>query len=154
MDVNWRIDYTPPQRRQNLKMIVIFFLRNSSDKADFWLNDHVNKYDCRFWSENNPHEILEKSLHSANITVTHRAIATPLRNILYVLPKPSWVGRLLKCAGRENTMINEICTKLGLYIGALLIDLNCNRSARVWMGKGLCGSLSKPDKQLACKVVL
>lgn len=40
-----------------------------SDEAHFWLNGFVNKHNCRFWCENNPHEIHEQSLHPAKVTV-------------------------------------------------------------------------------------
>lgn len=40
-----------------------------SDEAHFWLNGYVNKQNCRFWAENNPHEVLEKPLHPEKLTV-------------------------------------------------------------------------------------
>lgn len=40
-----------------------------SDEAHFWLNGHVNKQNCRIWSANNPHVIMESSLHPQKLTV-------------------------------------------------------------------------------------
>ncbi|XP_011859579.1 PREDICTED: uncharacterized protein LOC105557057 [Vollenhovia emeryi] len=40
-----------------------------SDEAHFWLNGYVNKQNCRFWSESNPHEVLETPLHPERCTV-------------------------------------------------------------------------------------
>lgn len=40
-----------------------------SDEAHFWLNGYVNKQNCRFWSSEQPEEILETPLHPQKITV-------------------------------------------------------------------------------------
>lgn len=40
-----------------------------SDEAHFWLNGYVNKQNCRFRSEHNPHETLETPLHPEKLTV-------------------------------------------------------------------------------------
>ncbi|GFU86444.1 uncharacterized protein TNCV_1417961 [Trichonephila clavipes] len=43
----------------------IFF----SDEAHFWLNDYVNKQNCRIWSEANPQVYVETPLHPEKLTV-------------------------------------------------------------------------------------
>ena len=40
-----------------------------SDKATFKTNGHVNRHNCVYWSEENPHEIIEKELNVPGITV-------------------------------------------------------------------------------------
>lgn len=40
-----------------------------SDEAHFWLNGYVNKQNCRIWSDENPHEILQTTLHPDKVTV-------------------------------------------------------------------------------------
>ncbi|GFT86283.1 uncharacterized protein TNCV_3258211 [Trichonephila clavipes] len=40
-----------------------------SDEAHFWLNDYVNKQNCRIWSEANPQVYVEKPLHPEKLTV-------------------------------------------------------------------------------------
>ncbi|GFX32703.1 hypothetical protein TNCV_888411 [Trichonephila clavipes] len=40
-----------------------------SDEAHFWLNDYVNKQDCRIWSEANPQVYVETPLHPEKLTV-------------------------------------------------------------------------------------
>ncbi|GFX04409.1 hypothetical protein TNCV_3975551 [Trichonephila clavipes] len=40
-----------------------------SDEAHFWLNDHVNKQNCRIWSEANPQVYVETPLHPEKLTV-------------------------------------------------------------------------------------
>lgn len=40
-----------------------------SDEAHFWLNGYVNKQNCRFWSDENPREIMPKPLHPEKLTV-------------------------------------------------------------------------------------
>ncbi|GFW79853.1 transposable element Tc3 transposase [Trichonephila clavipes] len=40
-----------------------------SDEANFWLNGHVNKQNCRIWSEANPHVYVETPLHREKLTV-------------------------------------------------------------------------------------
>ncbi|GFV34421.1 histone-lysine N-methyltransferase SETMAR [Trichonephila clavipes] len=37
-----------------------------SDEAHFWLNDYVNKQNCRIWSEANPQVYVETPLHPEN----------------------------------------------------------------------------------------
>ncbi|GFU48396.1 transposable element Tc3 transposase [Trichonephila clavipes] len=39
------------------------------DEAHFWLNDYVNKQNCRIWSEANPHVYVETPLHPEKLTV-------------------------------------------------------------------------------------
>ncbi|GFV21046.1 uncharacterized protein TNCV_198891 [Trichonephila clavipes] len=39
-----------------------------SDEAHFWLNGHVNKQDCRIWSEANPQVYVETPLHPEELT--------------------------------------------------------------------------------------
>lgn len=48
-----------------------FFYRKIifTDEAHFWLNGFVNKQNCRIWSNENPHAILEKPLHPLKVTV-------------------------------------------------------------------------------------
>ncbi|GFS86509.1 uncharacterized protein TNCV_513671 [Trichonephila clavipes] len=41
----------------------------SSDEAHFWLNDYVNKQNCRIWSEANPQVYVETPLHPEKLTV-------------------------------------------------------------------------------------
>lgn len=40
-----------------------------SDEANFHLNGHVNKQNCRFWSNENPREKHERPLHSPKVIV-------------------------------------------------------------------------------------
>ncbi|GFW06288.1 uncharacterized protein TNCV_37621 [Trichonephila clavipes] len=40
-----------------------------SDEAHFWLNDYVNKQNCRIWSEANPRVYVETPLHPEKLTV-------------------------------------------------------------------------------------
>ncbi|GFT09937.1 hypothetical protein TNCV_1114071 [Trichonephila clavipes] len=40
-----------------------------SDGAHFWLNDYVNKQNCRIWSEANPQVYVETPLHPEKLTV-------------------------------------------------------------------------------------
>ncbi|GFU19273.1 hypothetical protein TNCV_1087521 [Trichonephila clavipes] len=40
-----------------------------SDEAHFWLNDYVNKQNCRIWSEANPQGYVETPLHPEKLTV-------------------------------------------------------------------------------------
>lgn len=40
-----------------------------SDEAHFWLNGYVNKQNCRIWSDENPHQVLETPLHPEKCTV-------------------------------------------------------------------------------------
>ncbi|GFX99160.1 transposase [Trichonephila clavipes] len=40
-----------------------------SDEAHFWLNGHVNKQNCRIWSEANPQVYAETPLHPEKLTV-------------------------------------------------------------------------------------
>ncbi|GFX15290.1 uncharacterized protein TNCV_3302201 [Trichonephila clavipes] len=65
---------TPEQRFQ----IVQFYFENNgrfhkrilfSDEAHFWLNDNVNKQNCRIWSEANPQVYVETPLHPEKLTV-------------------------------------------------------------------------------------
>ncbi|GFU05166.1 uncharacterized protein TNCV_575101 [Trichonephila clavipes] len=44
------------------------FLRRN-DEAHFWLNDYVNKQNCRIWSEANPQVYVETPLHPEKLTV-------------------------------------------------------------------------------------
>ncbi|GFV71710.1 hypothetical protein TNCV_3534981 [Trichonephila clavipes] len=41
----------------------------TSDEAHFWLNDYVNKQNCRIWSEANPQVYVETPLHPEKLTV-------------------------------------------------------------------------------------
>ncbi|GFX68555.1 uncharacterized protein TNCV_1799681 [Trichonephila clavipes] len=40
-----------------------------SDEAPFWLNDYVNKQNCRIWNEANPQVYVETPLHPEKLTV-------------------------------------------------------------------------------------
>ncbi|GFV55957.1 hypothetical protein TNCV_7551 [Trichonephila clavipes] len=40
-----------------------------NDEAHFWLNDYVNKQNCRIWSEANPQVYVETPLHPEKLTV-------------------------------------------------------------------------------------
>ncbi|GFY34660.1 hypothetical protein TNCV_1373511 [Trichonephila clavipes] len=40
-----------------------------SDEEHFWLNDYVNKQNCRIWSEANPQVYVETPLHPEKLTV-------------------------------------------------------------------------------------
>jgi hypothetical protein len=40
-----------------------------SDEANFHLNGHVNKQNCRFWSETNPQRMHQRPLHSPKLVV-------------------------------------------------------------------------------------
>ncbi|GFV45450.1 uncharacterized protein TNCV_299501 [Trichonephila clavipes] len=39
------------------------------DEVHFWLNDYVNKQNCRIWSEANPQVYVETPLHPEKLTV-------------------------------------------------------------------------------------
>ncbi|GFV75832.1 hypothetical protein TNCV_1757601 [Trichonephila clavipes] len=39
-----------------------------SDEVHFWLNDYVNKQNCRIWSEANPQVYVETPLHPEKLT--------------------------------------------------------------------------------------
>ncbi|GFW84636.1 uncharacterized protein TNCV_2596811 [Trichonephila clavipes] len=39
-----------------------------SDEAHFWLNDYVNKQNCRIWSKANPQVHVETPLHPEKLT--------------------------------------------------------------------------------------
>ncbi|GFY32410.1 hypothetical protein TNCV_3559181 [Trichonephila clavipes] len=39
------------------------------DEAHFWLNDYVNKQNCRIWREANPQVYVETPLHPEKLTV-------------------------------------------------------------------------------------
>ncbi|GFV28049.1 uncharacterized protein TNCV_187251 [Trichonephila clavipes] len=56
---------------QNEIAVVPDFLKRIlfSDEAHFWLNDYVNKQNCRIWSEANPHVYVETPLHPEKLTV-------------------------------------------------------------------------------------
>jgi len=50
-------------------------MKNNSDivntfvmyvKAHFLVSGYVNKQNCRYWTPNNPHELQQRPLHSAN----------------------------------------------------------------------------------------
>lgn len=40
-----------------------------SDEAHFHLNGYVNKQNCRFWGESNPHELVQRQLHPKRCTI-------------------------------------------------------------------------------------
>ncbi|GFW58890.1 hypothetical protein TNCV_4047281 [Trichonephila clavipes] len=40
-----------------------------SDEAHFWMNGHVNKQNCRIWSEANPQVYVKTPLHPEKLTV-------------------------------------------------------------------------------------
>ncbi|GFX32026.1 uncharacterized protein TNCV_4098771 [Trichonephila clavipes] len=40
-----------------------------SDEAHFWMNDYVNKQNCRIWNEANPQVYVETPLHPEKLTV-------------------------------------------------------------------------------------
>lgn len=40
-----------------------------SDEAHFYLHGGVNKQNCRYWAEHNPHQIHQRPLHSPKLTV-------------------------------------------------------------------------------------
>ena len=40
-----------------------------SDKALFHVSSYVNTQNCRYWTPNNPHELHQRLLHSAKVTV-------------------------------------------------------------------------------------
>lgn len=40
-----------------------------SDEAHFWLNGFINTQNCRIWSKENPHAVLETPLHPQKLTV-------------------------------------------------------------------------------------
>ena len=47
------------------------FYRNIvfSDEAYFWLNGHVYKKNCRFWSEDQPEELQKLPMHPEKVIV-------------------------------------------------------------------------------------
>ena len=69
---------TLPERRE----ILDFYIRNNksvrplfyrkiifSDEAHFWLNGFVNKQNMRYWSKEQPGQLLETPLHPKKLTV-------------------------------------------------------------------------------------
>jgi hypothetical protein len=42
-----------------------------SDKAHFHMSGYVNKQNCRYWAPNKPHELNQRPLHSAKVTVVN-----------------------------------------------------------------------------------
>ncbi|MCP4489021.1 MAG: transposase, partial [Gammaproteobacteria bacterium] len=40
-----------------------------TDEATFKLNGHINRHNCVYWSDENPHEVLEKDLNSPGVMV-------------------------------------------------------------------------------------
>ncbi|GFY35726.1 hypothetical protein TNCV_4841021 [Trichonephila clavipes] len=67
-------DFVVPERFQILFWYgvhdVYFYAHDAiSDEAHFWLNDYVNKQNCRIWSEANPQVYVETPLHSEKLTV-------------------------------------------------------------------------------------
>lgn len=40
-----------------------------SDEATFQLNGLVNRHNCVYWSETNPHFVIEQELHTPRVTV-------------------------------------------------------------------------------------
>ncbi|GFT67764.1 hypothetical protein TNCV_271571 [Trichonephila clavipes] len=70
------LDYDQARRRfvewaQNEIVVVPDFHKRIlfSDEAHFWLNDYVNKQNCRIWSEANPQVYVETPLHPEKLTV-------------------------------------------------------------------------------------
>lgn len=56
--------------QEKLKMDPLFYQKILfSDEAHFWLDGYVNKQNSRIWSESNPREIKESSLHPQKLTV-------------------------------------------------------------------------------------
>ncbi|GFV77635.1 hypothetical protein TNCV_616551 [Trichonephila clavipes] len=56
--------------QNEIAVVPDFHKRNLfSDKAHFWLNGHVNKQNCRIWSEANPQVYVETPLHPEKLTV-------------------------------------------------------------------------------------
>ncbi|GFW58681.1 transposable element Tc3 transposase [Trichonephila clavipes] len=78
-----RIDYFPEntkarKNRVKVSMISREATRNmirhqwhpqGRDEAHFWLNEYVNKQNCRIWSEANPQVYVETPLHPEKLTV-------------------------------------------------------------------------------------
>lgn len=64
-----------PQRLQFCRQMLTIFEENEnliflmSDEAHFHLNGFVNKQNCRYWAERNPHQLHERPLHSPKVTV-------------------------------------------------------------------------------------
>ena len=40
-----------------------------SDEVHFLVSGYVNKYNCRYWAHNNPHELHQRPLHNEKVTV-------------------------------------------------------------------------------------
>ncbi|GFT71934.1 hypothetical protein TNCV_2515761 [Trichonephila clavipes] len=59
---------TPPFSRRRLGD-VLGRGREKDDEAHFWLNDYVNKQNCRIRSEANPQVYVETPLHPEKLTV-------------------------------------------------------------------------------------
>jgi len=38
-------------------------------KAHFLVSGYVNKQNCRYWAPNNPHELYQRPLHTAKMTM-------------------------------------------------------------------------------------
>ncbi|GFW25675.1 uncharacterized protein TNCV_1309361 [Trichonephila clavipes] len=87
-----------------------------SDEAHFWLNDYVNKQNCRIWSEANPQVYAETPLHPEKLTVwcalwaggiigavvpTRRCNIHTARATIDLL-KDTFGDRLISCFGPVN----------------------------------------------------
>ncbi|GFV70011.1 hypothetical protein TNCV_5074761 [Trichonephila clavipes] len=64
------------------------------DEAHFWLNDYVNKQNCRIWSEANLQVYVETPLHPEKLTVWPQTLDQLEDNICRVIanirPQKCW----------------------------------------------------------------
>ena len=72
------LNETDYEKRMNLSVELLAKIRDNedflrllwmSDEAHFHLSGYVNKQNCRYWCENNPHELHQRPLHSPKVTV-------------------------------------------------------------------------------------
>lgn len=93
-----------------------------SDEANFHLNGHVNKQNCRFWSETNPRRLHERPLHSPKLVVWAGITSTGI------------IGPYFFEDERGHAMTvraNNYCNMLADFLVPALQELQGNTS-RMW----------------------
>lgn len=82
-----------------------------SDEATFELNGHINRHNCRFWSDNNPHWMLEaKTQYPQKLNVW----AGVLNNVLI---GPFFIDGNLTAAKYEDMLRNQILPAIIAIVG-------------------------------------
>ncbi|GFX05613.1 uncharacterized protein TNCV_3435171 [Trichonephila clavipes] len=98
-----------------------------SDEAHFWLNDYVNKQNCRIWSEANPQVYVETPLHPEKLTslvyadkpqtLDHledniRRVIADIRPQMLEKVIQNWASRLDYIRGSRGSPMPEIIFKM------------------------------------------